>query len=133
MNVGRARTWPTISMIKNRLRIENAIKEGQRTLRNRRHNTSKTIGSNASDDTSGGSNDEMRFLACRRASMPDGSGLLQEKQWKKEETRRRRFLAQFTDRREVVAGKEIVAQEAEARAYDFDTESDNGSSDTDTS
>ncbi|KAI7878138.1 patatin-domain-containing protein [Lichtheimia hyalospora FSU 10163] len=132
MNVGRARTWPTISMIKNRLRIENAIKEGQRTLRNRRHNTSKTIGSNASDDTSGGSNDEMRFLTCRRASMPDGSGFLQEKQWKKEETRRRRFLAQFTDRREVIAGKEIVAQEAEARAYDFDTESDDGSSDTDT-
>lgn len=129
MNVGRARTWPTISMIKNRLRIENAIKEGQRKLRSQRHNPSKTVASNTSEDTSSGSNDEMRFLAGRRASMPDGSGLLQEKQWKKEETRRRRFLAQFSDRREVVAGKEIVAQEAEARAYDFDTESENESSD----
>ncbi|KAI9315015.1 acyl transferase/acyl hydrolase/lysophospholipase [Dichotomocladium elegans] len=119
MNVGRARTWPNVSMISNRLRIENAINNGRRKLRGmtKRQPARET---SMSDDASAGSNDEIKFLSVRRASIPGSiDGLMHEKELLKEEARRRKFLAQFSDRREVIAGKEIVAQAQEERAYDL--------------
>ncbi|KAI8138327.1 acyl transferase/acyl hydrolase/lysophospholipase [Fennellomyces sp. T-0311] len=131
MDVGRARTWPNVSMIANRLRIENAIIQGRKALRRQnkqeqRPRNKRSSVSLMSDDASG-SNDETIFLAGRRASMPDGTGPIQEKEWRKEENRRRKFLAQFTDRREVMNGREIVAQEAESRAYDYNSDEDDES------
>ena len=132
MDVGRARTWPNISMISNRLRIENAINRGRKLVRRQNKQDQKPLQQQkrlsvvTSDDASG-SNDEIVFLAGRRASMPDGSGLLQEKEWHKEENRRRKFLAQFTDRREVIGDREIVTQEAESRAYDYNSDEDDES------
>lgn len=125
MDVGRARTWPNISMISNRLRIENAIHRARAAIRKpsrqARQEAKQAPPVTVSDDASG-SGDEVRFLAAghhRRASMPDGTGaFLEEKEWRKD---RRRFLAQFSDRRDVMGGKEIVAQ---AREYDLETDDD---------
>ncbi|KAI7856709.1 acyl transferase/acyl hydrolase/lysophospholipase [Circinella umbellata] len=133
MDVGRARTWPNISMISNRLRIENAINRGRRLVRRQNKQDQKPLqqqkraSTMAMSDDASGSNDEITFLAGRRASMPDGSGLLQEKEWHKEENRRRKFLAQFTDRREIIGDREIVTQEAESQAYAYNSDEDDES------
>ena len=131
MDVGRARTWPNVSMIANRLRIENAIVLGRKALRRQNKQEQRPRNKRSSvilSDDASGSNDETIFLAGRRASMPDGSGVLQEREWRKEENRRRKFLAQFTDRREVLDGREIVAQEAsESQGYDYNSDEDDES------
>ncbi|KAI7866425.1 acyl transferase/acyl hydrolase/lysophospholipase [Spinellus fusiger] len=103
---GKLRTWPKVAMISNRLRIESAIEL----------NHSMTT----SDDASG-SEDEQRFLKSRRTSIASNRGKheTEEGAIKEEESRRRRFLAQFSDRREVLDGHEIVA---EAQASPMDEE-----------
>ncbi|KAG1443342.1 hypothetical protein G6F56_010704 [Rhizopus delemar] len=76
MNSGQLRTWPTISMISNRMRIEATVETGRRALKEY-HDTSDV-----------GSEDELMFLSGRRASMPTTNV---------EQNRRRQFMAQFND------------------------------------
>ncbi|KAG1341726.1 hypothetical protein G6F62_004997 [Rhizopus arrhizus] len=71
MNIGQLRTWPTVSMISNRMRIETAIEMCRKTLRKHEGQMSDA-----------GSEDESTFLN-RRSSMQDGE--------------RRQFMAQFND------------------------------------
>lgn len=138
IKVGEERTWPKISMISHRLRIESSIRIGRRAVNNKRsggakpNNHAASGGRAAADkrlsmagtsDDASGSGDEIRFLAGRRASMPDGSGVSQEREWEKEEHRRRKFVAQFADRRQVLGGKEIVAEaQQDEAALDSDDE-----------
>lgn len=111
------RTWPKISMISNRMRIEASIEKVRKALRGSTKaahmssdncleieqleslhpesmDTTNTHSSNTSD---AGSGDELIFLSRRRCSMPDGSFKpLKDKDFYKEQNRRRRFMAQFT-------------------------------------
>lgn len=127
MEVGRARTWPNISMICNRLRIESSINLARKSIkkpkadRNDRDPKRQNSVAAATSNDASGSGDEVRFLvAGRRASMPDGSN--PEREWQKEEVRRRKFLAQFSDRRQVIGSEEIVAEEANGERYDDDSD-----------
>ncbi|OAD68694.1 hypothetical protein PHYBLDRAFT_160104 [Phycomyces blakesleeanus NRRL 1555(-)] len=67
------------------------------------------LGSGTSDECSGSEADEQKFLKSRRASIASSGHNMTEEDLKEEESRRRRFLAQFSDRREVIDGQEIVA------------------------
>ncbi|RCH81365.1 hypothetical protein CU098_000335 [Rhizopus stolonifer] len=111
---GQLRTWPKISMISNRMRIEFSIEKARRALRiahkNKRENSRSesellklsqhlenqdlTHG-NISD---AGSGDEMMFLSRRRVSMPGASLVpIEDKDMIDEHNRRRKFMAQFVD------------------------------------
>lgn len=114
MKFGQLQTWPKIAMIRNRLRIENSIRLGRRHVRDshkstRQQNTSAidrikeqqhSSGDDAASGDEGRAMDEFKFLSGRRLSMPDNMGsaapLEGRKVWK-EEQRRLKFLAQFTD------------------------------------
>ncbi|ORY96362.1 acyl transferase/acyl hydrolase/lysophospholipase [Syncephalastrum racemosum] len=138
IRVGEERTWPKISMISNRLRIESSIRLGRAAVSSKRSvktngnptggcaSADKRLSMTVTSDDASGSGDEIRFLAGRRASMPDGSGVFQEREWEKEERRRRKFMAQFTDRRQVLDGKEIVAEAQQDEAASDSDDEDEG-------
>lgn len=102
-------------MIRNRLRVENAIAIGRRNIRNAlKSSRKKTAASKATDtpgsagsgvsddgisgDESGKMIDELKFLSGRRFSMPGSLGdPTQGKTQLDEEQRRLKFLSQFTD------------------------------------
>jgi hypothetical protein len=114
MIIGQLRTWPKISMISNRMRIEASIEKVRKALRESsnkatargrvdsyseeaEHQTIDTTNSHAAAHNSdAGSGDELIFLSCRRRSMPDGSFQpLHDNDFYKEQNKRRRFMAQF--------------------------------------
>lgn len=119
MNIGQIRTWPKISMISNRMRIESCIEKVRRLLRTSpknsrvgRFNSHSDVAieklsqnlehhdttNNYANNSDAGSGDELVFLSRRRVSMPDGSFQhLQDKDFVKEQNRRRKFMAQFLD------------------------------------
>ncbi|KAL7308885.1 hypothetical protein PS15m_011024 [Mucor circinelloides] len=120
MNIGQIRTWPKVSMISNRMRIEASIEKVRRLLRANSNNKNNRAGrfNSLSDaetekltqhmeahdaiqyanNSDAGSGDELAFLSRRRVSMPDGSFQhLQDKDFFKEQNRRRKFMAQFLD------------------------------------
>ncbi|KAI9029932.1 acyl transferase/acyl hydrolase/lysophospholipase [Phycomyces nitens] len=133
--VGELRTWPKITMISNRMRIENAIELNRKALKNTHYKMRHQIegpmsddafqkqiqtlqsqmkdglvlGSGTSDECSGSEGDEQKFLKSRRPSIVSSGNINEQEIQKEEETRRRKFLAQFSDRREVIDGHEIVA------------------------
>ncbi|KAI8997698.1 acyl transferase/acyl hydrolase/lysophospholipase [Pilobolus umbonatus] len=110
------RTWPKVSMISNRLRIESAIEKAKKSLRQSSKQdysvTNKDFSRitslpmeelaaeiNAGNTSDVGSGDEIKFLSRRRLSMPDAalSSHNVQKEFYKEQNRRRRFMAQFTE------------------------------------
>ncbi|KAI8371450.1 acyl transferase/acyl hydrolase/lysophospholipase [Radiomyces spectabilis] len=153
---GRQRTWPKVSMIANRLRIESAITKARRDLlvvhrMSRKAKRDKSdleiellrkqvddkervysAGGTTSDDASG-SGDERQFLTGHRTDSPEAM----DKATQKEQDRRRKFLAQFTDRRQVIGGEEITAQqpesmkEKEQEEFEEDVEDEGDESDDD--
>ena len=117
-------------MISNRLTIELAIDRARKSLKKLKRDRQKNgrrwpeaevvrqgltdkehpmVAGGTSDDACG-SADERAFLAGRRVSLP-GTSLAdsEERLLKAEEERRRKFLAQFSDRRDIVDGLEITA------------------------
>lgn len=120
MIAGQIRTWPKISMISNRMRIESSIEKVRRSLRQHKspsrsrssrsepelfklsqHLESQDLVNTVIDNghhSDAGSGDELIFLARRRVSMPDGSfSNMEEKDFFREQNRRRKFMAQFND------------------------------------
>lgn len=120
MSIGQLRTWPKISMISNRMRIEASIEKMRGLLRansNNKNHRAARFNSHSDAETEklsqsmeahdamhhannsdAGSGDELVFLSRRRVSMPDGSFQhLQDKDFFKEQNRRRKFMAQFLD------------------------------------
>lgn len=120
MSIGQIRTWPKISMISNRMRIEASIEKMRGLLRANANNKNNRAGRfnshsdveteklsqsieahdamNHANNSDAGSGDELVFLSRRRVSMPDGSFQhLQDKDFFKEQNRRRKFMAQFLD------------------------------------
>ncbi|CAO3587873.1 unnamed protein product [Absidia cylindrospora] len=114
MASGQLQTWPKIAMIRNRLRIENAIAAGRRHIRDsvklsrQPPSTNTQNSSGGSDDGFSGDDgkgskitDEYTFLSARRrSSMPGNTDQLnssQEKTLYMEGKRRLKFLSQFTD------------------------------------
>lgn len=127
MIAGQIRTWPKISMISNRMRIEASIERARNSLRQQNkssRNGSRTNSSrsnpelfkltqhlenqdislldnnnlNNGNHSDSGSGDELIFLTRRRVSMPDGSfANMEEKDFFREQHRRRKFMAQFND------------------------------------
>ncbi|KAG2229866.1 acyl transferase/acyl hydrolase/lysophospholipase [Thamnidium elegans] len=118
MIIGQIRTWPKVSMISNRMRIESSIEKVRRALRtqksNRRMNSqtenqvnklsqrleSQDLINNVlhtnGHHSDAGSGDELAFLSRRRVSMPDGSfHHMDETDLFREQHRRRKFMAQF--------------------------------------
>ncbi|KAI8975178.1 hypothetical protein BDF20DRAFT_590637 [Mycotypha africana] len=93
MNSGQLRTWPKVSMISNRMRIESAIEKVRKSLRSssrredrnrkQQHNTADVLNNKLnvalsdeygnSNNSDAGSGDELMFMARRRLSMPNGS------------------------------------------------------------
>ncbi|KAI8364060.1 acyl transferase/acyl hydrolase/lysophospholipase [Blakeslea trispora] len=113
---GQLRTWPKVSMISNRMRIEFAIEKSLQMLRMNRKNAKnkKNARSDAEilklsqqlenhelghgNTSDAGSGDELLFLSRRRVSMPDGNfRSMDEKDAINEQHRRRKFMAQFID------------------------------------
>jgi hypothetical protein len=117
MVIGQLRTWPKISIISNRMRIEASIEKVRKALRDSAKasrgrvdsysesehqkqaqypETVDTTNAHAANNSDAGSGDELIFLSRRRRSMPDGSfQTLQDKDFYKEQNKRRRFMAQF--------------------------------------
>ncbi|KAI9487025.1 MAG: acyl transferase/acyl hydrolase/lysophospholipase [Benjaminiella poitrasii] len=110
MQIGQIRTWPKISMISNRMRIESAIEKARKSSRNSSrksqennkfsekhcHDPSLVDGINKSDADNSG--DELMFLSRRRVSLPDGTfHCLEDTEYFMEQNRRRKFMAQFVD------------------------------------
>ncbi|KAI8346367.1 acyl transferase/acyl hydrolase/lysophospholipase [Choanephora cucurbitarum] len=113
---GQLQTWPKVSMISNRMRIEFSIQKARKVLRMNRKNAknkksihpesellrlSQQLDSyeaghgNTSD---AGSGDELLFLSRRRVSMPDGDfRSMDERDVASEQSRRQKFVAQFID------------------------------------
>ncbi|KAL0146125.1 acyl transferase/acyl hydrolase/lysophospholipase [Mucor lusitanicus] len=112
MSIGQIRTWPKISMISNRMRIEASIEKMRGLLRANANNKNNRAGRfnshsdveteklsqsieahdamNHANNSDAGSGDELVFLSRRRVSMPDGSFQhLQDKDFFKEQNRRR--------------------------------------------
>lgn len=121
MIAGQIRTWPKISMISNRMRIESSIDKVRRSLRQKSSNTRSRVNNRPDPElmkltqhlesqdfvnsvidhghhSDAGSGDELMFLTRRRVSMPDGSfNHLEDKDFFREQHRRRKFMAQFND------------------------------------
>ncbi|KAI9305391.1 acyl transferase/acyl hydrolase/lysophospholipase [Cunninghamella echinulata] len=123
LNAGQLQTWPKIAMIKNRLRIENAIALGRQHIhglaKSEKRTTTTTARSTAgtataaviandlrngasSDDNGSGDDikflDEYNFLAGRRLSMPSAMDSELGKNLMDEEKQRFKFMSQFTDK-----------------------------------
>ncbi|KAI9260158.1 acyl transferase/acyl hydrolase/lysophospholipase [Sporodiniella umbellata] len=96
MNGGQLRTWPVVSMISNRMRLETAIETGRRALKEHQ------------DSSDAGSEDESDFIEGRRASMPTTSV---------ERTRRRRFMAQFRENKPQGVQGELAIGETNPLEY----------------
>lgn len=116
MTMGQIRTWPKVSMISNRMRIESAIEKVRKSLRHRKNSSHRHDDSNNqhnrllleeaaaqnAHNSDPGSGDELIFLTRRRVSLPNGSAsLMQGKNsnddFFKEQNRRLKFMAQFED------------------------------------
>ncbi|KAI7900709.1 acyl transferase/acyl hydrolase/lysophospholipase [Cokeromyces recurvatus] len=105
MQIGQIRTWPKISIISNRLRIESAIEKARKSFNNSRKSKKRLSkdkssifdGNNKNDYSSSG--DELLFISRRRVSIPDDGSLhtMEDKDYIKEQNRRRKFMAQFVD------------------------------------
>ncbi|PHZ11048.1 triacylglycerol lipase [Rhizopus microsporus ATCC 52813] len=111
MYMGQLRTWPKVSIISNRLRIETAIELGRKITKEQgRHDASDV-------DTE----DENIFLSGRRASMPTTD---------EEQHRRRKFMAQFNDTIALKKGGEEGDRigEKELLTDDHDSHSSHGDS-----
>jgi hypothetical protein len=134
MKVGQAQTWPSISMISNRLRIEAAIQRARehvrdqiRNVRVKRNKANDHLGKGAGyqlraqhalsrefSDDGGGSADEAAFLETGNKNARNTE---ENEQYKAE---RRQFLAKFSDRRDVIDGKDIMADTSETeRQYEI--------------
>ncbi|KAF7730945.1 hypothetical protein EC973_000991 [Apophysomyces ossiformis] len=138
--VGELQAWPKISMISNRMRIESSIQLARKALRgSQKANNRLSISDmdsvyqqeraalNGSDDVLGSSDEKIFLAGSRRASMATGGDAMAESELKKEETKRRRFVAQFSDRRAVMDGKEITAQLTQECSEDDDDHGDDES------
>ncbi|CEP17561.1 hypothetical protein [Parasitella parasitica] len=147
MSIGQIRTWPKISMISNRMRIESSIEKVRKMVRmssnknsraasrsNSQHDTeneklsqyfdSQENINNYSHHSDAGSGDELVFLSRRRVSMPDGSSQhLQDKDFFREQNRRRKFMAQFLD-----SPKEQGSNSTQSSALLFESPSDESDS-----
>lgn len=121
MIAGQIRTWPKISMISNRMRIESSIEKVRRSLHQHKPTRSRISSRSGAElfkltqhlesqdlvnsvitdhghHSDAGSGDELMFLSRRRVSMPDGSfNNIEDKDFFKEQHRRRKFMAQFND------------------------------------
>jgi hypothetical protein len=134
IKVGQAQTWPSISMISNRVRIEAAIQRARehvrdqmRAVRTKRNKANGHLGKGAGfqlraqhalsrefSDDGGGSSDEAAFLETGNQN----ARTEEEKELYKAE--RRQFLAKFSDRRDLVDGKDVMADSSEAeRQYEI--------------
>ncbi|KAI8889655.1 patatin-domain-containing protein [Backusella circina FSU 941] len=115
------RTWPKVSMISNRMRIEATIEKSRKAIQKEHKTLSRAnsqresdiqklsqhfddvnkviiTGGNTSDDAASG--DELMFLSRRRVSMPDGAfGGDQDRDFFLEQSRRRKFMSQFSDKK----------------------------------
>ncbi|KAG0173391.1 hypothetical protein DFQ28_010431 [Apophysomyces sp. BC1034] len=133
---GELQAWPKVSMVSNRMRIESSIQLARKAVRETQKANKRQLSTdvdtyyhqereaaNASDDTSGSSDEKIFLAGSRRASMANGGDLVAESELEKEERKRRRFVAQFSDRRAIMDGKEITAQLMQERATE-DTEDD---------
>lgn len=122
--VGQAQTWPSISMISNRVRIEAAIQRAREHVRDQIRSTRLRKSKPDGHGPSKGAAYQLRAqYALHREFSDDGSGSADEaaflesgiKNTRSEEEKeeykaqRRQFLAKFSDRREVIDGKDVVA------------------------
>lgn len=148
MIAGQIRTWPKISMISNRMRIEASIERARKALREQKpvnsnrgyvnsrsepelYKLSQHMEPHDSLDSSiihnehhsdAGSGDELIFLTRRRVSMPDGSfSNMEDKDFFREQHRRRKFMAQFNDSSSVVNGG---SKNTSKDSLSFDSDSD---------
>lgn len=113
---GQLRTWPKVSMISNRMRIESSIEKARKALRIQRpsrgrinsrsetelcklsHGAVDAAANNLGSNSDAGSGDELIFLTRRRVSMPDRSpSHMEDMDHIQEQHRRRKFMAQFND------------------------------------
>ncbi|KAI8575056.1 hypothetical protein K450DRAFT_263506 [Umbelopsis ramanniana AG] len=128
IKVGQAQTWPSISMISNRVRIEAAIQRARehvrdqmRAVKTKRSKANGHLGKGAGfqlraqhalsrefSDDGGGSSDEAAFLETGNQD----ARTEEEKELYKAE--RRQFLAKFSDRRDLMDGKDVMADSSEA-------------------
>jgi hypothetical protein len=126
IKIGQAQTWPSISMISNRVRIEAAIQRGREHVRDqiRSARLKKSNANDRSQRLGKGAGYQLRAQhALHREFSDDGSGSADEAAFlesgntdaRTEEEReeykaqRRQFLASFSDRREIIDGKDVVA------------------------
>lgn len=93
MSIGQIRTWPKISMISNRMRIEASIEKVRKSLRHKKKVSSSKSGT-GSYTSDFGSSDEVSFLSRRRVSLPTECS---KKEKLHEQSERRKFMAQFKE------------------------------------
>lgn len=139
MIIGQIRTWPKISMISNRMRIESSIEKVRRSLRHQKANRGRisenetlskhlenqdfvnSVLQSGGQHSDAGSGDELTFLSRRRVSMPDGSyHQMDEKDFFKEQHRRRKFMAQFNGK----PSSTMLSSSSKPTLLLFDSDSD---------
>ncbi|CAM0136842.1 hypothetical protein VKS41_007423 [Umbelopsis sp. WA50703] len=126
IKVGQAQTWPSISMISNRLRIEAAIQRAREHIRDQvRLAKSKRAKEHGYQQMKGGVGHQVLAQhAMNRELSDDGSGSADEaaflelgiKNAQSEEEKqeliaqRKHFLASFSDRRDILDGQDITTE-----------------------
>lgn len=129
IKVGQAQTWPSISMISNRLRIEAAIQRAREHIRDQiRIARSKKVKDYDAKQMKGAGHQVLAQHAMNREFSDDGSGSADEaaflelgiKTAQSEEEKqeliaqRKHFLASFSDRRDTLDGQDITTETDEA-------------------